>query len=450
MSANLNKQGYRTRRTASFQAKAAIPHSSPKQIAEPHLSFRDTVGDERRHLASRCRGESRAASIDLLVNDLSAAAPKLSNPVLPFRRADRRVWVAGHRGMVGQALVRRLLREGCEILTVDRRTLDLRRQKETEDWLAANRPEVVILAAATVGGIFANNSRPAEFLYDNLLIAANVIEAARRGGEKALGARLVVHLPREHRSQCGRALLTGPWNRPTSATPWQDLRPQVVPGVSPPIRRRFHLRHADQPVRSGRQVRSGFRARRAGPDAENARSENAGRANGHRVGNGAAPREFLYADDCADALVHLARFYSGEEHINVGTGSDITIRELADRIQETVGYPGRFVYDESRPDGSPQKRLDVTRIEALGWRARTDLTTGLRQTYDWYQSQHEAARSKSRNSNLESGHSADHRIQKSRGRGSVPPAGMRPLGGACRIVNKVGPPACRYRITKQS
>ena len=108
-------------------------------------------------------------------------------------------------------------------------------------------------------------------------------------------------------------------------------------------------------------------------------------------GTGRPRREFLYADDCADALVHLARFYSGEEHINVGTGSDITIRELADKIQETVGYPGQFVYDESRPDGSPQKRLDVTRIEALGWRARTDLTTGLRQTYDWYQSQHDAA-----------------------------------------------------------
>ena len=134
-----------------------------------------------------------------------------------------------------------------------------------------------------------------------------------------------------------------------------------------------------------------FRARGAGPDAENARSEKAGRADGHRVGNRAAPARVSLRGRLCRRLVHLPAHYSGEEHINVGTGSDITIRELADKIQETVGYPGRFVYDESRPDGSPQKRLDVTRIERARLRARTDLATGLRQTYDWYQSQHEAA-----------------------------------------------------------
>lgn len=305
----------------------------------------------------------------------------------PFRLAGRRVWVAGHRGMVGQALVRRLNREECEILTVDRRTLDLRRQRETEDWLAANRPEVIFVAAATVGGIRANDTRPAEFLYDNLLIQANVIDAARRVGVQkllALGSSCIY--PREAAQPMREeALLTGPLE-PTNQ--WYALAKISALKLCQAYRRQY-----------GADFISAMPTNLYGPgdkfDLESGhvvpallrKTHEAALAGNPTVavwGTGRARREFLHADDCADALVHLVAHYSGEEHINIGTGSDVTIRELAELIGRIVGYRGRFAYDASRPDGSPQKRLDVTRLDALGWRATIDLETGLRETYDWY------------------------------------------------------------------
>jgi GDP-L-fucose synthase len=306
---------------------------------------------------------------------------------VPFRLDDRRVWVAGHRGMVGQALLRRLSREQCEILTVDRQSLDLRRQRETEEWMAANRPEVIFLAAATVGGIHANDTRPAEFLYDNLLIEANVIDAARRTGVTkllVLGSSCIY--PREApQPMREESLLTGPLE-PTNQ--WYALAKISALKLCQAYRRQY-----------GFDFTSVMPTNLYGPgDTFDLNSSHVvpallrktheavqhGEATVPIWGTGRPRREFLHVDDCADAVVFLMKHYSGEEHLNVGTGSDITIRELADLIGRVVDYRGQFAYDMSRPDGSPQKRLDVTRLAALGWRATIDLETGLRQTYDWY------------------------------------------------------------------
>ena len=312
---------------------------------------------------------------------------------VPFRLANRRVWVAGHRGMVGQALLRRLSREQCEILTVDRQSLDLRRQRETEEWMAANRPEAVFLAAATVGGIHANDTRPAEFLYDNLLIEANVIDAARRAGVTkllVLGSSCIY--PREApQPMREESLLTGALE-PTNQ--WYALAKISALKLCQAYRRQYGLDFTSVmptnlygpgdtfDLNSGHVVPALLRktheaAQRGEPTVP-------------IWGTGRPRREFLHVDDCADALVFLMKHYSGEEHLNVGTGSDITIRELADLIGRVVGYRGQFVYDASRPDGSPQKWLDVTRLAALGWRATIDLETGLRQTYEWYKRQSES------------------------------------------------------------
>jgi GDP-L-fucose synthase len=312
---------------------------------------------------------------------------------VPFRLANRRVWVAGHRGMVGQALLRRLSREQCEILTVDRKSLDLRRQRETEEWMAANRPEAVFLAAATVGGIHANDTRPAEFLYDNLLIEANVIDAARRTGVTkllVLGSSCIY--PREApQPMREESLLTGPLE-PTNQ--WYALAKISALKLCQAYRRQYGLDFTSVmptnlygpgdtfDLNSGHVVPALLR--------KTQEAYQRGEPTVPIWGTGRPRREFLHVDDCADALVYLMKHYSGEEHLNVGTGSDITIRELADLIGRVVGYRGQFVYDASRPDGSPQKRLDVTRLAALGWRATIDLETGLRQTYDWYKRQSES------------------------------------------------------------
>jgi GDP-L-fucose synthase len=310
----------------------------------------------------------------------------------PFRLAGLRVWVAGHRGMVGQALVRRLAQEDCEIVTADRQTLDLRRQHETEEWMAANRPDVVFLAAATVGGIYANDTRPAEFLYDNLLIEANVIDAGRRSGVKkllALGSSCIY--PREApQPMHEEALLTGPLE-PTNQ--WYALAKISALKLCQAYRRQYGVDFISAMPTNlyGPGDKFDLNASHVIPALLRKTHEAAERGEPTVTvwGTGRPRREFLHADDCADGVVHLMRHYSGEEHINVGTGSDVTIRDLADLVGKTVGYRGTFVYDTSRPDGAPQKRLDVTRLETLGWRAKIDLETGLRETYDWYKGKDE-------------------------------------------------------------
>ena len=314
---------------------------------------------------------------------------------VPFRLAGRRVWVAGHSGMVGHALVRRLQQEDCQVLTVDRQTVDLRRQRETEDWLAANRPEVVFMAAATVGGILANDTRPADFLYDNLLIQANVLEAACRCRVKkllALGSSCIY--PKESAQPIPEeALLTGPLEPTNKAYAvakiaglmlCQSYRRQHGADFIAAMPTNLYGPGDNFDLTSSHVVPALLRK------IHDAAQQ--GTASVTIWGTGRPRREFLHVDDCAEAIVYLMKHYSDAEHVNVGTGSDITIRELAELIARVIGYRGHFTYDNSRPDGMLEKRLDVGRMHSLGWRASIDLETGLRRTYEWYCAHQDAAR----------------------------------------------------------
>ncbi len=304
----------------------------------------------------------------------------------PFALASKRIWVAGHRGMVGAATVRRLEAEDCEVLTAGRETVDLRRQAETEDWIAEAQPDAIVLAAATVGGILANDTRPADFIYDNLAIETNVIEAARRVGVRKLlllGSSCIY--PRlAPQPMTEDALLTGALE-PTNQ--WYAVA--KIAGIK--LCQAYRRQH-------GLDFISAMPTNLFGPgdnyDLESSHVAAALLRKAHEAklgnrdfltiwGSGTPKREFLYVDDCADALVHLLVHYSGESHVNIGTGQDVTIRELAETIAGVVGYGGDFRYDTSKPDGTPRKLLDVSRLRELGWTATTTLRDGLAKTYDW-------------------------------------------------------------------
>ena len=299
----------------------------------------------------------------------------------------RRVWVAGHRGMVGSALVRRLAAEGCEVLTVGRGEVDLRRQAEVEAWMEAKRPDVVFMAAATVGGILANNSHPASFLYDNLAIEMNITHAAHMVGVAKyifLGSSCIYpkFAPQPIPES---ALLTGPLE-PTNE--WYAVA--KIAGIK--LCQAYRRQH-------GRDFISAMPTNLFGPGdnfdlstshvmpALMAKIHTAKVAGAETVtlwGSGRPRREFLHVDDLADALVFLARRYSGEEHVNVGTGTDVTILELAELLADVIGWQGRFVFDTSKPDGTPRKLMDVSRLAEIGWRAHISLREGIAQTYEWY------------------------------------------------------------------
>jgi GDP-L-fucose synthase len=289
--------------------------------------------------------------------------------------------------MVGAALVRRLATESCEILTVGREAADLRRQDEVETWLDANRPDVVVIAAATVGGIFANDSRPAEFLYDNLAIETNIIEGARKIdvakllflGSTCIYPRLAPQpMPED-------SLLTGPLE-PTNE--WYALAKIAGIKMCDAYRRQYGCDFVSaQPTNlygpddnfdlEGSHVLPALVHR-----IHNAKLTGAGTVT--VWGTGTPRREFLHVDDLADALVFLLRTYSAEGHVNIGSGEEVTIRALAEAVAATVGYQGRLEFDTSKPDGTPRKLADVSKLTALGWRSRTPLAEGLQETYRWF------------------------------------------------------------------
>jgi GDP-L-fucose synthase len=304
-----------------------------------------------------------------------------------MRLAGYRVWVAGHRGMVGQALVRRLASEDCELITAGRDVVDLRRQSETEDWMAANRPQLVFLAAATVGGIAANDSRPAEFIYDNLAIQTNVIEAARRVGVTkllALGSSCIY--PRlADQPIVEEALLSGPLE-PTNQ--WYALAKIAGIKLCQAYRRQYGLDMiAAMPTNLyGKGDNFDLDSSHVLPALlrKTHDAETNGSASVDVWGTGNARREFMYVDDCADALVFLMKNYSGEQHVNVGTGKDVSIKEACHAVARVVGYEGTFRFDTSEPDGAPRKLLNVSQLQNLGWTAETALDQGLRLTYEWF------------------------------------------------------------------
>jgi GDP-L-fucose synthase len=313
-------------------------------------------------------------------------------PVI-FPLAGLRVFVAGHRGMVGSALIRRLAREHCEILTVSRAELDLRRQSETESWLAAERPDAVFIAAATVGGILANDSRPGEFLYDNLAIGTNIIEAARQAGIRKLvflGSSCIY--PRLAAQPITEdALLDGPLE-PTNQ--WYAIAKIAGLKLCAAYRRQYGCDFiAAQPTNLyGPGDTYDLQASHVVP-ALLTKIHHA-KVNGARSvavwGTGQPKREFLHVDDLADALVFLMQRYSDERHINVGCGQDLSIAELARAIGEVVGYVGEFDFLTDKPDGAPRKLLDVSALTGLGWAASIGLRDGLRHAYRSYLAEHHA------------------------------------------------------------
>ena len=313
---------------------------------------------------------------------------------IPFDLKGKSVFVAGHRGMVGAALVRRLAREGVELLTVAHRELDLRDQAGVSGWFAAKRPQVVFLAAAKVGGIVANNTLRAEFIYDNLLIAANVIHAAHvSGAEKLmfLGSSCIYPklAPQPLRED---SMLTGalePTNEPYAIAkiagikmveayrsqygsnfinvmptnlygPGDNYHPEYS-HVTPALIRRFH------------------------------EAKVSGVSEVVVWGTGTPRREFLYVDDMADACVHLMKTYSNHDMVKIGSGEDIAIAEFARLVAKAVGYTGAISFDHSRPDGTPRKLLDVSRLAKLGWQARTSLEEGVGLAYRAYLSESKQA-----------------------------------------------------------
>jgi GDP-L-fucose synthase len=303
-----------------------------------------------------------------------------------FDLAGKKIWVAGHRGMVGSALMRRLEREQCKLLTVGRETVDLRRQVDAERWIATAKPDAVFIAAATVGGILANDTRPADFLYDNLTIEVNIIEAARRVGVSKLlllGSSCIYPrlAPQPMRED---ALLSGPLE-PTNQ--WYAVAKIAGIMLCRAYRRQYGLDFISAMPTNlyGSMDNFDLEASHVVP-ALIAKAHSAKNQGGDVVvwGTGKPRREFLYADDLADALVFLMRNYSDEEHVNVGAGADLMICELAELIARIVGVENRLRFDPSKPDGAPQKLLDSGKLRAMGWRPQTALEDGLRATYAWF------------------------------------------------------------------
>ena len=302
--------------------------------------------------------------------------------------SDARIFVAGHGGLVGSAVLRRLAREGfSNVLTATRDQLDLRDQAAVNYWFRANRPEYVFLVAGTVGGIFANSTRPAEFIYDNMMIHATVVHAAHlfdvtkllylgssciypracpqpMREEYLLSSELEptnesyavakiagIKLCQAYRRQYGRDFISA---MPTNLYGPNDNFDLESSHVLPAMIRKFH----------------------------DAKLE--GRDEVVIWGSGSPRREFLHADDLADACLFLMRSFDDESHINVGTGEDLTIRELAELVGEVVHPEARLIFDTTKPDGSPQKLLDVSRLHDLGWKHSIDLQEGVKSTYRWF------------------------------------------------------------------
>ena len=307
----------------------------------------------------------------------------------PLNLVGKRVFVAGAGGMVGSAIVRRLAMEACEVLAPRRAELDLTRQQETDLWFDVNRPDVVIMAAGKVGGIVANNTLRAEFIRDNLIMAANVIDAAHRVQVKKLmylGSTCIY--PRLAPQPIAEtSLLTGPLEPTNEAYAVAKIagvkmceayRDQfgcdfisVMPTNLYGPGDNYHPEHSH--VVAALIRRFHYAKISGAPDIV-------------VWGTGTPRREFLYVCDLADACVFLLQNYSARDIVNIGTGEDIRISEFARLVADVVGYRGRIVFDASKPDGTPRKLVDVTRLSKLGWRATTGLESGLRQTYDCFQS----------------------------------------------------------------
>ena len=316
-------------------------------------------------------------------------------PDLRYSLQGKRVWVAGHRGMVGRAIVRRLAAEDCEIVTADRDSIDLRDQAGVNQWMADTRPRLVFLAAARVGGIKANSDRPAEFIYDNLMIEANVIEAARRTsveklvflGSSCIYPKLAPQpIPED-------ALLTGPLE-PTNE--WYAIAKIAGIKLCQAYRGQYGCDFVSAQPTNLYGPFDNFNLDSSHVVPALIRKAHQAKASGAPTfpvwGTGRPLRELLHVDDLADALVFLAQHYSDGEIINIGSGDEVSIAELAQMVTEITGYAGSVAFDTSKLDGTMRKRVDIGRITALGWRPKISLRDGLAGVNNWYLANRQALR----------------------------------------------------------
>lgn len=307
-----------------------------------------------------------------------------------YSLAGKKVFVAGHGGLVGSAIVRALAREACEIVVAARSELDLRDQAAVRAWMAEVKPEAVFVAAAKVGGILANDTYPADFLYDNLMIETNVIEAAHKVGvEKLLFLGSSCIYPKSAEQPIREdTLLTGPLE-PTNE--WYAVA--KIAGIK--LCQAYRKQHGDDFI-------SAMPTNLYGPgdnfDLQSSHVLPALIRKAHEAklagaptmtiwGTGSPRREFLYVDDCADACVNLMKIYSDHEHVNVGSGVDVTIRELTRLVCDVVGFEGEIILDETRPDGTPRKLMSADKLRAMGWSPSVALRDGIAETYRWFLAQ---------------------------------------------------------------
>jgi len=306
---------------------------------------------------------------------------------MSYSTAGKKIWVAGHRGMVGSALVRQLQNENCAILTVGRDHLDLRDAAAVRAWMRTNEPQAVILAAAKVGGIVANDSWPADFLHDNLAIENAIIHGAfETGVEKLLFLGSSCIYPKFAPQPITEdALLSGPLE-PTNE--WYAIA--KIAGIK--LCQAYRRQH-------GRDFISAMPTNLYGPgdnfDLTSSHvipalmrkaheAKNSGARSMVIWGTGTPRREFLHVDDCAAALIFLLKHYSGDSHVNVGSGGDVTIDELARLVMQAVGFDGSLEHDTSKPDGTPRKLMSNERLAGMGWSPQIALRDGLKSTYQWF------------------------------------------------------------------
>ncbi len=304
-----------------------------------------------------------------------------------FDLAGRRVWVAGHRGMAGSAILRRLQREQCEIVKATRGELDLQCKQDVEAWMGDHKVEVVFHAAATVGGILANSTRPAEFLYDNIMLEANVIHGAWRTGVKKLlflGSsciypRLAPQPMKEESLLSGALEPTNEWYaiaKIAGIKMCQAYRRQYGCDFISVMPTNLYGPGDRYDLQGGHVVAALIMKIHAAKVANSSVVE--------LWGTGTPRREFLFTEDLADACVFAMKHYSEEQFLNIGTGYDITILELAELIACVAGWEGHFTFDSSKPDGMPRKVMDVSRLRGMGWTAPTPLEAGMKDAYRWF------------------------------------------------------------------
>ena len=304
-----------------------------------------------------------------------------------FNIKGKKIWVSGHNGMVGRAVVKTLKNYDCEILTVDRHELDLSRQQKVEDWMAAHKPDAIVICAAKVGGILANDTYPADFIYSNIILETNIINAAYEQkvkklvflGSSCIYPKLAEQPIKENDLLSGHLEETNQWYaiaKIAGIKLCQAYRKQHGCDFISAMPTNLYGPHDNFNLETSHVIPALIR-----------KTCEAKAANASELivwGSGTPRREFLHVDDCAEGIVFLLENYSNDSHVNLGTGQDVTIYELAELIKEAIEFKGNIVFDPSKPDGPPQKCLDVSLMKSLGWQSRIMFHEGLQDTVKWF------------------------------------------------------------------